>query len=70
MQAGYDRLLAQGQADQAAALRVGQTVERTDIADLEAALTGLTAADVHQLYTHLLTASQHHLFAFQNWSAR
>jgi hypothetical protein len=51
-------------------VRVGQTVERADIADLEAALTGLTAADVHQLYTHLLTASQHHLFAFQNWSAR
>ena len=70
VQAGYDRLLAQGQADQAAALRVGQTVERTDIADLKAALTGLTAADVQQLYTHLLTASQHHLFAFQNWPAR
>ena len=70
MQACYDRLLAQGQAARAAALRVGQTVERADIADLEAALAGLTAADVHQLYTHLLTASQHHLFAFQNWSAR
>ncbi len=66
VQASYDRLLAQGQADQAAALRVGQTVEKADIADLEAALTGLTAADVRQLYTHLLTASQQHLIAFQN----
>src|SRR6266536_2489398 len=64
------KLPAQGQANQAAALQVGQTVEQTDINDLQTALDGLTAPDVQQLYTHLRTASQHHLTAFQNWSAR
>ena len=49
---------------------VGQTVEKADIADLEAAVTGLNATDVRQLHTHLLTASRHHLIAFQNWPAR
>ncbi len=66
----YDKLLAQGQANQAAALKVGETVEQTDIADLQAALNGLTAPDVRQVYTTLLTASRHHLTALQNWSAR
>lgn len=70
VQARYDKLLAQGRANQAAALQVGQTVEKADIADLQAALSGLTAPDVRQVYTHLLTASQHHLTAFQNWSGR
>jgi hypothetical protein len=70
VQGTYDRLLAQGRADQAAALRVGQEVERTDIADLRAALNGLTAADVTQVYTNLLHASQQHLNAFQRWNTR
>ncbi|HVQ91808.1 MAG TPA: DUF2202 domain-containing protein [Mycobacteriales bacterium] len=70
VQATYTRLLAQGQASQTAALQVGQTVERTDITDLQTALTGLTAPDVKQVYNHLLTASRHHLTAFQSWSAR
>ncbi|MDG6110426.1 DUF2202 domain-containing protein [Dactylosporangium aurantiacum] len=70
VQATYDKLLAQGQADQAAALEAGRQVERTDIADLRAALGGLTAPDVRQSYTHLLAASQHHLTAFDRWSTR
>lgn len=70
VQSDYDRLLAQGRGNLAAALQVGQTVERTDIADLSAALDGLTAPDVRQVYTHLLAASEHHLTAFQNWSSR
>ncbi len=37
VQATYDRLLAQGQANEAAALQAGQTVEQTDIDDLKAA---------------------------------
>jgi hypothetical protein len=65
VQVTYDRLLAQGQASEAAAIQVGQTVEQTDIADLRAARDGLTAADVRQVYEHLLTASQQHLAAFQ-----
>jgi hypothetical protein len=70
VQATYDKLLAQGQAGQAAALRAGVTVEQTDIADLTAALDGLSAPDVTQVYTQLRAASQHHLAAFQNWSTR
>jgi hypothetical protein len=70
VQATYDRLLAQGQGSQAAALQVGQTVEQTDIADLRAALDGLTAPDVKQVYNRLLVASQQHLTAFQRWSTR
>jgi hypothetical protein len=44
---------------------VGQTVGETDIEDLRAAQDGLTAADVRQVYEHLLEASQHHLTALQ-----
>jgi hypothetical protein len=68
VQATYDRLLAEGQADLVAALRVGQTVEQTDIDDLRAAQNGLTAPDVTQVYANLLQASQRHLTAFQRWS--
>jgi hypothetical protein len=67
-QADYDRLLAQGSADEKAALDVGMVVERADIEDLEDALGGLTAPDVKQVYTHLVMASRHHLAAFENWS--
>ena len=70
VQATYDKLLAQGRAGQAAALQAGVTVEQTDIADLTAALDGLSAPDVTQVYTHLRAASQHHLAAFENWSTR
>ncbi|HWS34103.1 MAG TPA: DUF2202 domain-containing protein [Actinoplanes sp.] len=70
VQASYDTLLARGQVGQAAALQVGVTVEQTDIADLTAALDGLSVPDVTQVYTRLRMASQHHLAAFQNWSTR
>jgi hypothetical protein len=70
VQAAYNRLLASGAASQAAALQVGQEVERTDIADLGKALAGLTAPDVTQVYQRLLAASQQHLTAFTNWATR
>ncbi|GAA0804756.1 DUF2202 domain-containing protein [Spirilliplanes yamanashiensis] len=70
VQATYDRLLARGSAGRAAALTVGQEVERTDIADLRRALTGLTAPDVTQAYQHLLRASERHLAAFTAWAGR
>jgi hypothetical protein len=70
VQATYDKLLAKGQAGQAAALQVGVTVEQADIADLTAALNGLSATDVKQVYRRLRMASQHHLAAFQSWSTR
>ncbi|GAA1026420.1 hypothetical protein GCM10009557_04070 [Virgisporangium ochraceum] len=64
VQATYDRLLARGSANLTAALQVGAEVERADIADLRAALDGLTAADVTHVYTMLLRASERHLAAF------
>lgn len=60
----YDAQLAAGSADLAAAYRVGVLVETTDIADLAAAATGLTAPDVQQVYARLLAGSEHHLVAF------
>jgi hypothetical protein len=70
VQATYDKLLAQGGGNQVAALQAGVTVEQTDIADLTAALNGLSAPDVTQVYGQLRAASQHHLAAYQNWSTR
>lgn len=63
----YDRLLTDGSAGLAAALRVGQTVEQTQVADLDEALDGVTAYDVTMVYEHLLDASQWHLTAFESW---
>jgi hypothetical protein len=60
----YSQLLARGSSDLAAALEAGATVERTDIADLQAAITDLNAPDVEQVYSHLLSGSQMHLQAF------
>ncbi|MGA5298404.1 DUF2202 domain-containing protein [Nucisporomicrobium flavum] len=61
VQAAYDRLLAQGGASPEAARTAGRQVERDDIAALKAASAGLTAPDVQQLYTMLLSASEQHL---------
>jgi hypothetical protein len=69
-QARYDRLLAQGSASEKAALGVGVSVEEADIADLRQAQEGLSAPDVKQVYSRLLTASQHHLTAFDAWYTR
>jgi hypothetical protein len=70
VQSTYDRLVAQGSAGLRAALDVGAAVERTDIADLRSASTGLTAPDVRQVYDRLLAASERHLAAFGHWSPR
>lgn len=70
VQTTYDQLLAQGAASQDAALQVGKTVETTDISLLRESLNSLTAPDVQRVYGNLLTASQHHLAAFERWSNR
>ena len=67
VKATYDRLLAQGQGSEEAALKAGRTVETDDIAALTGALDGLTAPDARQVYGNLLTASQHHRTAFEHW---
>lgn len=59
----YDDLLA-GATTSAKALAAGITVESADIADLKAAISGLTAPDVIQVYGHLLRGSERHLVAF------
>jgi hypothetical protein len=66
VQASYDGLLTKGAASERAALEAGRTVEQTDIAQLQAAVQGLTAPDVQRVYEQLLAASQQHLAAFEN----
>lgn len=68
VQALYDKLLAEGSTGQASAVGVGTKVEELDIADLKAALDGLSAPDVTQVYRNLLTASERHLATFTRWS--
>jgi hypothetical protein len=60
----YATLVAQGKVSPAAALEVGRTIERRDIADLAAAGSGVTAPDVVKVYASLSAASQRHLRAF------
>lgn len=60
----YDTLLVQGSASSTAALNVGVVVEKTDIADLNAASNNVTAPDVTLVYQNLTTGSEHHLAAF------
>jgi hypothetical protein len=60
----YNKLLAQGTASVDGARTAARAVESTDITDLKAAATGVTAPDVTQVYQNLLAASQRHLVAF------
>lgn len=60
----YNKLLTQGTASVDGANTAARTVESTDITDLKAAATGVTAPDVTQVYKNLLAASQRHLVAF------
>lgn len=62
-QTQYNTLLASA-TDAAAALRVGITIEKADIADLANLLKTVTAPDVRQLLTMLDRASDMHLAAF------
>jgi hypothetical protein len=59
----YDDLL-ESATTSAEALAAGRTVEAADLADLRAAMSGLTAPDVRQVYGNLLRGSQRHLAAF------
>jgi hypothetical protein len=59
----YASLLASATSD-ATALAAGVAVEKDDIAALNTAKAGVTAPDVLQVYTYLLTASHRHLTAF------
>lgn len=63
----YDKLLAQGNGSEQAALKAGKTVEEDDIKALGKAADGVTAPDVKQVYDHLLAGSRMHLAAFDRW---
>lgn len=64
MQKLYDTLLAQGSVSREAAYEAARTVEKTDIADLNAATSTATAPDVLAVYARLLAGSERHLTAF------
>lgn len=60
----HDDLLARGQVSLTEALRVGVTVEETDIADLKEAIAVAVEAPVLRVFGNLLRASTQHLSAF------
>ncbi|MEN9643692.1 MAG: hypothetical protein RL238_361 [Actinomycetota bacterium] len=62
----YTDLVEQGSASVDAALQVGVQIEELDIADLKDAIAESGQADIDTVYGNLLTASGHHLTAFEN----
>jgi len=69
-QADFDRLVAVGCADRAAALRITARLAAGSIWMLEFALAGLTAPDVRHTYLHLLTMAHQQLRTALAWSGR
>lgn len=64
LQALYDKLVAQGSASLADALKVGAAIEEIDILDLQTRLTQTDNADIQWVYNNLMTGSYNHLKAF------
>lgn len=64
LQSLYDRLLAGGSESLAKAYDVGVAVENLDIADLKAAISQTSQADVKAALTNLMSGSSDHLAAF------
>ena len=64
LQALYDSLTEQGRQSLMAAADAGRTIERTDIADLDAALATTDAADISRVLQSLRRGSLNHLAAF------
>ena len=62
----YADLVAEGSVSVDAALQVGVQIEELDIADLKDAIAESSQADIDTVYGNLLTASGHHLTAFEN----
>lgn len=60
----YTKLVAEGQASELAALRVGATVEEVDIEDLDNLIASTQNSDVKQVAASLRHASTNHLRAF------
>lgn len=60
----YDGWLAQGSKSLAEAYKVGVALEQRDIGDLKELVARTKAADIKQVYTNLLKASENHLRAY------
>lgn len=65
IQALYDDLLAKGLQSLAKAAKVGITVEKVDIADINDMLDDKPAADISQVLENLKAGSYNHLGAFR-----
>ncbi len=66
----YDDLVAQGSVSLSAAMQVGVTIEKLDIADLDTALAANPAADVTAVLDLLRVGSERHLAAFSGDNMR
>ncbi|MCB1649143.1 MAG: DUF2202 domain-containing protein [Pseudomonadales bacterium] len=66
LQSLYDQLLASGSVSQIEGLRVGVTVEKTDIADLDQTMAHTTNASILRVYSNLRKGSVNHLSSFSN----
>lgn len=65
IQALYDKLYAKGMESLAKAAKVGITVEKVDIADINDMLGDMPAADITAVLTNLKAGSYNHLGAFR-----
>lgn len=70
LQQVHDELLALGIVSYAEALKVGVSIERTDIVDLQDAIDGTSSRPLGRTYQHLLNGSENHLKAFTKLLAR
>jgi hypothetical protein len=64
LQRAYDDFVAQGSASPAAAIQVGQAIERLDIKDLADRGEVVTHADVAAVFANLTAGSERRLAAF------
>ena len=62
----YDDLVVQGEVSEVAAMQVGITIEETDIADLDTAVSVTSQSSLLKLYSNLRRGSLNHLSAFTN----
>jgi hypothetical protein len=62
----YDELIVQGGLSVIDGLQAGILIEKTDIADLEAALLETKRTDIKKVFTNLLSGSLNHLDAFES----
>ncbi|MGE0058480.1 MAG: DUF2202 domain-containing protein [Dehalococcoidia bacterium] len=64
LQALYDRLVAQGRANQVEALKVGAAIEEIDLVDLAARMAETDEAAIKLVYENLMKGSRNHLRSF------